>query len=53
MQHHYAREKQQNSLVNVAGNPRVRTTIVEDIAVGTNFATTNILAEIMRKDPAR
>jgi hypothetical protein len=37
-------------MVNVAGEPRVRITIVEDIAAGTNIVK-RLLAETMRKFP--
>jgi hypothetical protein len=36
-QHQYAREKQSNSLIDVVGEPKVRITIVEDVAAGTKY----------------
>jgi hypothetical protein len=36
-------------LVDVAGNPRVRITIVEDVTDGTKIVRTNIIAATMRK----
>jgi hypothetical protein len=39
------------SLANIVGKPRVRITIIENVAVWTNIARTNILAATMRKDP--
>jgi hypothetical protein len=36
-------------MVDVAGEPRVRTTVVEDVVVGTNIAR-RLLAATMRKD---
>jgi hypothetical protein len=50
-QHQYAREKQPNSPIDVVGEPRVRITIAEDVAVRTNIARTNILAATMTRDP--
>jgi hypothetical protein len=42
-QHHYFREDEPNSLVNVAGEPRVRFTIVEEVAVRIDIVRTNLL----------
>jgi hypothetical protein len=50
-QHQYSREKRPNSLVDVAGEPSIRITIVEDIAAGTNIARIILLAATMRKPP--
>jgi hypothetical protein len=50
-QHQYFREEKPNSLVNVAGKPIVRITIVEDVAVGTNIARITLLAATRRKNP--
>jgi hypothetical protein len=50
-QHQYFREEKPNSLVNIAGKPRVRITIVEDVAVGTNIVRITLLAAIRRNNP--
>jgi hypothetical protein len=50
-QHHYAWEKQHNGLVNIGGEPRVRITIVEDVAVGTNIVRITLLAATRRNNP--
>jgi hypothetical protein len=50
-QHQYSRKEKPNSLVNVAGKPRVRITIVEDVAVGTNITRITLLAATMRNNP--
>jgi hypothetical protein len=50
-QHQYSREEKPNSLVNVAGKSRVRITIVEDVAVGTNIARITLLAATRRNNP--
>jgi hypothetical protein len=50
-QHQYSREEKPNSLVNVAGKPIVRITIVEDVAVGTNIARITLLAATRRNNP--
>jgi hypothetical protein len=50
-QHQYSREEKPNSLVNIAGKPRVRITIVEDVAVGINIARITFLAATMRNNP--
>jgi hypothetical protein len=49
-QHQYAREKQPNRLVDVVGEPRVRITIIGDVAIGRNIARTNIIAATMTRD---
>jgi hypothetical protein len=38
-------------LINVTGESRVRITIVEDVAAGTNIARIILLAAIKKKDP--
>jgi hypothetical protein len=50
-QHQYSREEKPNSLVNVAGKPRVRITIAEDVTVKTNIARITLLAAIRRNNP--
>jgi hypothetical protein len=50
-QHQYSREEKPNSLVNIAGKPRVRITIVEDVAIGTNIARKTLLAATRRNNP--
>jgi hypothetical protein len=39
------------SLSNVAGKPRIQTTIVKDVAVGTNIARITLLAATKRNNP--
>jgi hypothetical protein len=48
-QHQYYREEKPNSLVNVAGKPRVRITI-EDVAAGTNIAKITLLVATRRNN---
>jgi hypothetical protein len=43
------KKKQPNNLVNIVGEPRVRISIVDDVAAGTNIATTIVLAATMKK----
>jgi hypothetical protein len=50
-QHKYFREEKPNSLVNVAGKPSVRITIIEDVVVGTNVARITLLAATKRNNP--
>jgi hypothetical protein len=50
-QDQYSREENPNNLVNIAGKPRVRTTIVEDIVVETNIARITLLVATMRNNP--
>jgi hypothetical protein len=50
-QHQYSREEKPNNLVNIAGKPSVRITIVEDVAVGTNIARIILLAATRRNNP--
>jgi hypothetical protein len=50
-QHRYSREEKPNILVNIAGKPRVRITIVEDVAVGTHIARITLLAATRRNNP--
>jgi hypothetical protein len=50
-QHQYSREEKPNSLVNVAGKARVRITIVEDVAVGTNIVRITLLVATRRNNP--
>jgi hypothetical protein len=50
-QHQYFREKRPNSVVDVAGEPSIRITIVEDVAAGTNIERIILLAAIMKKTP--
>jgi hypothetical protein len=50
-QHQYSREEKPNSLVNVAGEPKVRITIVKDVAAGINIARITLLAATRRKNP--
>jgi hypothetical protein len=50
-QHQYSRKEKPNSLVNVAGKPRVRITIAEDVAVGINIARITLLAATRRNNP--
>jgi hypothetical protein len=38
-------------MVDVPGEPKVRITIVDDVASETNIARTNLLAATLRKDP--
>jgi hypothetical protein len=49
-QHQYSREEKRNSLVNVAGKPRVQITIAEDVAVGTNIARITLLTATKRNN---
>jgi hypothetical protein len=49
-QHRYSREEKPNSLINVTEKPRVRITIVEDVAVGTNARIT-LIASTRRNNP--
>jgi hypothetical protein len=44
-------EEKPNSLINIAGKPIVRITIVEDVAVRTNFARITLLAATKRNNP--
>jgi hypothetical protein len=46
----YQEKKQLNNLVNVAGEPRARITIVEDVAAGKVIAGIILLAATMKKD---
>jgi hypothetical protein len=48
-EHQYAREKQPNNMVDVVVEPKVRITIVDDVAVGTNIERTSLLAATVRK----
>jgi hypothetical protein len=48
-QHQYSREKRSNSLVDAAGEPSVRITIVGDVAAGINIARIILLVATMRK----
>jgi hypothetical protein len=50
-QNQYSREEKPNSLIDVAREPRIRITIVEDVAVGTNIARITLLAATRRKNP--
>jgi type IV secretory pathway component VirB8 len=50
-QHQYSREEKPNSLVNIAGKPRVRITIIKEVAVGTNIARITLLATTRRNNP--
>jgi hypothetical protein len=50
-QHQYFREEKPNILVNVAGKPTIRITIVKDVAVGTNIARIILLVETRRNNP--
>jgi hypothetical protein len=50
-QHQYSREEKPNSLVNVAGKPKVRITIVKDVAVGTSIARITLLSATWRNNP--
>jgi hypothetical protein len=50
-QHQYTRAKWPNSPVDIAGESRVRITIVEDVAAKTNIARITRLAAAMRKFP--
>jgi hypothetical protein len=47
----YSREEKPNSLVDVAGEPKVRITIVEDVGAETNIARITLLAATRRKNP--
>jgi hypothetical protein len=49
-QHQYSRKEKPNNLVNVTEKPRVRITIVEDVAVGTNIARITLLVTTMRNN---
>jgi hypothetical protein len=40
-----------NILINIAGKPRIQTTIVKDVAVGTNIARITLLAATKRNNP--
>jgi hypothetical protein len=44
------REEKPNSLVDIAGEPKVRITIVEDVAAGTNIASITLLVATRRKN---
>jgi hypothetical protein len=50
-QHQYSREEKPNSLVNVAGKPRVRITINKDAAVRINIARITLLAATRKNNP--
>jgi hypothetical protein len=50
-QHRYFREEKPNNLVNIAGKPRVRITIVEDVAVGINITRITLLAATRKNNP--
>jgi hypothetical protein len=50
-QHQYSREEKSNNLVNVAGEPKVRITIVKDVAAGINIVRKTLLAATRRKNP--
>jgi hypothetical protein len=43
--------KNRSGFVDVDGEPRVRITIIEDVATGTKTARIILLAATMRKDP--
>jgi hypothetical protein len=49
-QHQYFREEKPNSLINVAGKPRVRITIVEEVAVEIYIARITLLAAIRKNN---
>jgi hypothetical protein len=50
-QHEYSRKEKPNSLVYVAREPKVRITIVEDVAAGTNITRITLLTATRRKNP--
>jgi hypothetical protein len=50
-QDQYCREEKPNSLVDVAWEPRIRITIIEELAFGTNIARITLLAATRRKNP--
>jgi hypothetical protein len=50
-QHQYVRAKYLDNLINVAGESRVRITIIEDVAAKTNTARIILLPTTKRKDP--